>query len=516
MLEDENEQLKSDKSVCENQLLDVNDHLMAAESSLGKSKSSVREISDLRSKGLLKIEELAAELENSESENNELAKTVKAATSRLDEVKQKLHGKIMDFDAVSDKLRRTGAELTTTRNDAEGMLKVMGGMEQQLSEFQAREDGISALSKDCQQKVEEHILQRDQANVKYNTVRKEVAKLLEERRRMIEEKGRDNEMVVEAVSVKFQAVIESSKREVHELVVQNSRLKGEAERARREQSRSDALYLKVKGVLDGEREGLRGKFEATTRRIGEAESRCELEGSQNRANAIQVKNLQNELDKKEASLGEAKGRLERCEMKWQGDFDSQAKKLREAEDNVEAKKFEVDKLGIMVEEARNTSTHRLNESLKRAEMERDDAKLAAEGVRAFARDRETSMQEAVENSAKVAERSRKDKDLLMEQMEKKLSEEREVGSRMTTRNQELGVRVNLLAAEKAELNVIAAEAEGRLEEVEGERGEMEVRVEELEGQLRGFVGEMEKKIQVEGGLKAEVNRLLSEVARLKR
>jgi hypothetical protein len=87
---------------------------------------------------------------------------------------------------------------------------------------------------------------------------------------------------------------------------------------------------------------------------------------------------------------------------------------------------------------------------------------------------------------------------------------------MTTRNQELGVRVNMLAAEKAELNIIAAEAEAKLEESETALTEAEAQAQELLQQLSSHVSDQEARIKVEGQLKAEINKLTQEVQRLKR
>ena len=377
----------------------------------------------------------------------------------------------------------------------------MAGMEKQLSEFQAREDGISTLSKDCQQKVEEHILQRDQANVKYNTLRKEVARLLDERKALVEEKAHENENVVDAVESKYSLVISGKDSEIHELVVANAKLKSEAERCGREKRNAEQIYLKLKNVLDGERAALQGSFAATGRRIFEAESRAELEGSQHKLCGQQLKELQLELEKKEISSGDLRGKLEKLALKNQNEYDALAKSLRDAEDVVEGKKFELDKMNVMVAEAKNTATHRMTEALKKVEMELQDARLAAEGARSHSRDRESAMQEQVESARGVAERARKDKEMMMEQLEKKLSEEREVGSRMTTRNQELGVRVNMLAVEKAELNVIAAEAEAKLEDAESALEQTEGQVEELSVQLSAHVGDQERRIkeEVQGG-----------------
>ena len=140
----------------------------------------------------------------------------------------------MESDHLAEKLRKTTNELSVTRKDAEGMLSVMAGMEKQLSEFQSREEGVSQLSRECKTKVEDALLARDQANAVGTSLKKEVAKLLEERKKTIEEAARGHEDIIDAVKAKMQASIDSRDRQLHELTVNNARLKTTTERCKRE------------------------------------------------------------------------------------------------------------------------------------------------------------------------------------------------------------------------------------------------------------------------------------------
>jgi myosin protein heavy chain len=516
ILEDDNEALKQERVTAEKNVISCNERIVTLEDELRKAKVSVREISGLRSDLRLKLDEVNEERNVMENENNELSKSVKFLSDRYDSLKNKYAEKNKECDNASQTLRATVAELNTIRNDAEGMVNVMDGMERQLSEFQAREDGISTLSKDCQQRVEEAILERDQANVKYATLRKEVAKLLEERKRFVEERGKENENVVAVVKEQNSGLVESKDREIHDLVIANAKLKSEAERCRREKARAEEMYNKVRNLLDGERDGLRDSFGDVKRRITEAEARAEMELTTNKNSAAVIKQLQGELEAKELANVALLAKLEKDTRRLQSEYDGAAKELRDARDVLEQKAFEAKRMLVMLEEAKSSTGHRLAETVAKLEMDLEEAKIQVESTRMYGRERESYMQEQVENATKLVERTRRDKDVMLEELEKKLGEEREVGSRMTTRNQELGVRVNLLAAEKAELNIIAAEADGKYEEAESLLNESEARAQELMLQLNAHVTDQEKRIQTEGQLKAEINKLMNEVQRLKR
>ncbi len=60
---------------------------------------------------------------------------------------------------VARKLRR---EYQSTRQDAEGMLQVMSGLERQLSEFSSREEEVRRVGKEQKERLEEAFVARDQ------------------------------------------------------------------------------------------------------------------------------------------------------------------------------------------------------------------------------------------------------------------------------------------------------------------------------------------------------------------
>ena len=69
-----------------------------------------------------------------------------AVSDHARELKAALVQREMELDAVTTEMRDLQREHRSTRTDAEGMLKVMAGMEKNLAEFKAREDQVCALA----------------------------------------------------------------------------------------------------------------------------------------------------------------------------------------------------------------------------------------------------------------------------------------------------------------------------------------------------------------------------------
>ena len=136
-------------------------------------------------------------------------------------------------------LRDLQQEHRTTRSDAEGMLKVMEGMEKNLAEYKSREEQVCSITSDKQdnkrytlylkhnsptfssnfkthahtlsyhnadvniareskEKVEQAMLERDQALAREAQGRREIARLLEQRRVQANEAMDHEEASIEA------------------------------------------------------------------------------------------------------------------------------------------------------------------------------------------------------------------------------------------------------------------------------------------------------------------------------
>ena len=512
-LEDLVDQLRAEKGQADEQLLQKISNLeelhIAAQRAASQHSSTQSQLSDSSAT----VSELRADNAELSKECDSLAAQVGVATQRLNDLSGKVGAATLAGDHLAEKLRRTANELATTRHDAEGMLAVMSGMERQLSEFQSREEGVSQLSRECKTKVEDALLARDQANALCATLRREVAKLLEARKEDADNSAMLQEQLMDALREKMQDSIDKKDRDLHELTLTNAKLKGAAERHRREKTHAEDLLARLQRTLKEERDNQETKFADAKRKINEAEHRYESAEAQFKQTVLLERQQAQELEARDARILELQAQADRERDAARLETTSLKARVRECEDKVEAKRFEMDKLQLLIEEARSTTTHKMQEVVKRMEIDIDESKLALEVSRAGSRERESSIQQAIENHGKSMEKLRMEKDRAVEALDRRLAEERESVQRITHRNQELSTRVNMLAAEKSELSLIAAEAEGRVEELEISLGEVEGQVKELSSQLSANVLDQQQRVRNEGKLKAELSRLQMELQR---
>lgn len=87
---------------------------------------------------------------------------VRVAEERVKELHLLLSAKTQELENTNEVLRKLRNEYQSTRQDAEGMLQVMTGMERQLNEYASREDSINKMGSEARLKMEEAITIREQ------------------------------------------------------------------------------------------------------------------------------------------------------------------------------------------------------------------------------------------------------------------------------------------------------------------------------------------------------------------
>ena len=101
----------------------------------------------------MREDELRSDNKELDNECQDMSEKVRFAANKVNDLKGKLSAKTLEADRLGENLRRATNELNRVRTDAENMVSVMDGMEKQLTEFQAREEGVSQLSRECKEKV---------------------------------------------------------------------------------------------------------------------------------------------------------------------------------------------------------------------------------------------------------------------------------------------------------------------------------------------------------------------------
>ena len=164
--------------------------------------------------------------------SNDLRSNLRNTEQQLDETKR---------------LRSLQVEYETARADAEGMLKVMNGMEKQLSEYAEREEQVVALSKESKERVEAALLERDQAVAREVQSRQEIARLLEKQKDLAVNRVEAEERAAENMCQKMLIKLKQRDVEVNDLSEKCVTLQTDLDRFRREK---DAAVNERNQLLD--------------------------------------------------------------------------------------------------------------------------------------------------------------------------------------------------------------------------------------------------------------------------
>ena len=160
------QQVESDRNEAGVQALKYSEGLSRADAQVHSLQSELVAIQRRENEVSKSYHDLQKEMESTkksyEDELFQTMKTVRILEDRIRELQVVLLEKSQEIDSSQDLLRKLRREYQSTRQDAEGMLQVMSGLEKQLSEFAARESEVEKLAKDSKVKVSEAISARDQ------------------------------------------------------------------------------------------------------------------------------------------------------------------------------------------------------------------------------------------------------------------------------------------------------------------------------------------------------------------
>jgi len=97
-----------------------------------------------------------------EDDSNSSVKRVQDAENRVHELHSVLVLKTQELDAANELIRKLRSEYQNTRQDAEGMLQVMGGLERQLNEYAGREADVEKRARVSKEMQEEASILKEQ------------------------------------------------------------------------------------------------------------------------------------------------------------------------------------------------------------------------------------------------------------------------------------------------------------------------------------------------------------------
>lgn len=102
-----------------------------------------------------------------EKQGSECVLLAQKADERANQLKFQLNQKSIELETNQEILRKLRLEYTGTRQDAEGMVTVMGGLERQIAELTSKEEDLQITVKEWRVKVEDALCLKDQARYEF-------------------------------------------------------------------------------------------------------------------------------------------------------------------------------------------------------------------------------------------------------------------------------------------------------------------------------------------------------------
>jgi chromosome segregation ATPase len=142
----------------------------------------------------------------------------KVADDFVKELQLKFVSKIAELESSQDLIRKLRREYQSTRVDAEGMLRVMSGLEKQLAEYTSREAEVEKNARESRESVEEAITEMNKAQAREKQSRLEIEKLLNERRKINENMQNKTENAMSQAREKAMEQVRSCEGELTKMV----------------------------------------------------------------------------------------------------------------------------------------------------------------------------------------------------------------------------------------------------------------------------------------------------------
>lgn len=111
-----------------------------------------------------------------------MAQKTKGVEDRVRELHLVVLQRTQELENVNELYRKLKREHQSTRQDAEGMLHVLSGMEKQLQEYAAKEEELQRFSRESKEKLEEALALKEQALAKEEQSQRELTYLLDEKK----------------------------------------------------------------------------------------------------------------------------------------------------------------------------------------------------------------------------------------------------------------------------------------------------------------------------------------------
>ncbi|TYZ56912.1 hypothetical protein PybrP1_006078 [[Pythium] brassicae (nom. inval.)] len=520
-LRDSCEAMRDEKMRCEAQLQQYAARIAQVESQrelLGRQVELVQaEKRSLDDQALEYEALLAAVKKNAERKDEAFATRYQNVCARLRELNSAVEHREKAVDELEEKNRALHSELEAARQDCEGMLSVLSGMEKQLTQYCNREDSVAELESDCKASVEEVVLEKEQLVAQEAQSRREIARLHEKTKQQTAEHLKAQEELSSSMKRRHEAELQTREGEVRVLSAEVAQLRVKLDAVTRSQKEaekklSDALRQSAEVSAAFEQKKLRqlGERAAAAEEANDASSRLEAEFAQKlRTKENELAKLRSEYRERTQELNEKLASLER-------EVELRRSDARELKDESEEKSQKIHLLNEQLQKVKADCAGRFARELEAVHAQNRELSTRAA-------DAEYKLGQARKDAALVAETARDERERAevrlvaeVESLKARLSALKDERSRAEKLRQSAesqcavyALQTQQLARELADARELAAEREHACEDADR-------KVSELSAQVTIALSKQQQFYRQEREMRTSLERLTIDKTRMER
>eukprot|EP01039_Chlorochromonas_danica_P007806 gene7806-8617_t len=405
------------------------------------------------------------------------------AEDRVRELRLTVHQKSKELDQANEAMRKLRLEYKSTRQDAEGMLAVMTGMEKQLNEYASREESTAKLAAESREKIEEAVMIKEQCAVKEEQSRREIDRLLAERKALTIAQQDEIDAAVAAVRKVMQEQQQNLEKEIDALIQKNAKLLYESEHAQRDANSHKDLHNRTRDSFSVQLKSCEDAIATLKSQLQEALVLKEREAGQRKEMQDQNKDLRAMVDRYRLQMEQHKSQVSSLTQSFDADLQTQKLAVSDLQRDLSEKNRS---LAIALKELEELRSHEINQSdqaMKKFSLETSQYVNKIQDYEALLNSLQKEMSQNEMKSQEQMEQLREKYKNIQDLMENRRNAEAEKNRQLLLKIRGLEVRLNEAEQERTDLLGTNQQLESKIQQMLLEQSQREVTIGELSQQL---------------------------------
>ena len=468
-------QAEKERDAAAGQAVNFSDIAARAEAEMETCRSQLRvsqrgkeELESALHEALTQVKDIK---EKSDANLYSIVKRAKMAEDRVRELHLLLLQKTKELDAANDLCRKLKKEYQATRQDAEGMLQVMGGLEKQVAEFSSREAEVEKLARESMGRVDAATNAKEEATTREAFAAKELERLYEERKVLLRNHQREIDAAVGQARMQFDGELAIYENNLKEMAEQLTTVRTETEKSIRDGRAATNNYGRMMALHEEERKATESALRELTDKLHSAAVASEEEVGRR----LEVQDLNKELrmtiDKLRSELTEYQVDLLQLKAQKDSEVESLRTSVREVQKDSWEKARKLSKKTKEYEDLKENMDSNVSHVERKYSNELENFKIQLRSAESRCKDYEDLMASHMSTNQAIMDQLKDKSSLLLTQSDSRLRDEMTQKNELSIRNKDLNDAVNELMGEKGLLVEVIDQAKSTIEQLQEELGD---------------------------------------------